>query len=140
MDAIKVKHCDIDRVSFDSKPLVILDDSEALGDDRLLKVITAEIKDAIVDIPPPPDNSSFRRMLARYYMQTYSSDKYEIAYVVQVHKFSKTSSITWDPEGQKRLVAHATLHDIVVELSNVECVFVKEGSMYAINLVRSRYV
>jgi hypothetical protein len=56
MNVIKVKHYDIDDVNFDSKPLVILDDSEALGDDNLLQSIIAEANKALVDLPFLPDN------------------------------------------------------------------------------------
>ncbi|KAI9782243.1 MAG: hypothetical protein M1839_005357 [Geoglossum umbratile] len=142
MNIVKVTHHDIDRVSFDSKPLVILDDSGALGDGKLLQSITAEADKEFVDIgnlPSLPDSSNFRCMLARYYLQTYSSDRYEIAYTVQVHKFNKSSSIPWEPEGQKRLVAHATLHNIMVEHSNGKRVFVKEGSMYATYFVQDMF-
>jgi hypothetical protein len=78
-------------------------------------------------------------MLAQYYMQTYSSDTYEIAYTVQVHKFNETSLIHWEPEGQKRLVAHATLHNIIVGPSSGEGVCVREGSMYATWFVQDAF-
>jgi hypothetical protein len=70
-------------------------------------------------------------MLAQYYRQTYSSERYDIGAAVQVHKFSETNSIPWELEGRKRLVAHATLHDIIVELPSGERISVDEGSMYA---------
>lgn len=57
MHAIKVKHYDIDSVNFDSKPLVILDDSEALEDDKLLWSIIVEANNTLVDLPSLSDKS-----------------------------------------------------------------------------------
>ena len=64
-------------------------------------------------------------MLARY-----DSGRYEILSGLQIHKFSETRSIPWDPEGQQRLVAHYVLNDICVTPPGGEKVVVKRASMF----------
>ena len=66
-----------------------------------------------------------RLMLGRYY-----SGRYDILSGLQIHKFSETRSIEWDPQGQQRLVAHYVLNDICVTPPGGEKVLVKRASMF----------
>jgi len=62
-------------------------------------------------------------MLGRYY-----SGRYDILSGLQIHKFSETRSIEWDPQGQQRLVAHYVLNDIYVTPPGGEKVLVRRAS------------
>jgi hypothetical protein len=64
-------------------------------------------------------------MLGQYY-----SGRYDILSGLQIHKFSETRSIEWDPQGQQRLVAHYVLNDIYVTPPDGEKVLVKRASMF----------
>jgi hypothetical protein len=50
MNAIKVNSSSIAEVHFDSKPFVILNDSGALGDEKLLQSIIAQANQGPVDM------------------------------------------------------------------------------------------
>merc|ERR1712144_122819 len=116
MKATIVEPGDIATVSFVSSALIILQDDGDFGDESVLNSIAAQDDQTRPTIPSLPSipfpvrgKSNFRLMLGRYY-----SGRYDILSGLQIHKFSETRSIEWDPQGQQRLVAHHVLNDIYV--------------------------
>jgi len=130
MKATIVEPGDIATVSFVSSALIILQDDGDFGDESVLNSIAAQDDQTRPTIPSLPsipfpvrDKSNFRLMLGRYY-----SGRYDILSGLQIHKFSETRSIEWDPQGQQRLVAHYVLNDIYVTPPGGEKVLVRRAS------------
>lgn len=151
MKANVVKPDNIKNTTFDSGHLIILEDDEAFGEDDVLESIAGQADQTHVSISKLPSIPSsvragsvcaypwmsllkeywklvqgFRRMLAQY-----SPRPYDILSLLQIHKFNQPRSIGWDPQGHpKRLVAHATIHNIYVTPPGGEKLLVKERSMF----------